>query len=182
MRAEASGAPHSPCNLLEWEALPRAFLPPSPTLSRRDPQRGIPEDDRSPGNMQRYPEDSPPLWPEEETKVQREERLMWVLQPKSRKIPGLLPHILCLEDIFKSPQAPHTGGHPGCGGGVVEAPERRKMHPSDRVFPQECHRPKNKMLGCPRHTAGPDGTGVCWRCPKVAHRTAPLCRGPRKRI
>lgn len=34
--------------------------------------------------------------------------------------------------------------------------EKKKMDPSDKIFPQQCHRLENKMLGRPRHTAGPD--------------------------
>lgn len=53
MKIEASGIPHCPHNLLKQETLPAVFLPPSPTFSRRNPKKVIPEDDRDPGKIQK---------------------------------------------------------------------------------------------------------------------------------
>ena len=116
--------------------------------------------------MQRYPEDTPPhththLFGWRRKLRPREKGDACESCSRNQERSQISFHTsFCLGDIFKSPRAPHTEGPPGCGGGVAEASERRKTDPSDRIFPQECHRPKNKMLGCPQHTAGPDDAGV----------------------
>lgn len=51
-------------------------------------------------------------------------------------------------------------GPPDCDGDVVEPSGRKKMDLSERRFPEECHRPENKVLSCPRHTTGPACPGI----------------------